>query len=155
MISVGLSKIIIDEKSQEQVVVLKEKSGRRSFPIVIGMNEALAIRMKLSNFLPPRPLTHDLMKVLLDSVNVSVEKVCIDKVIEINLNAQFILTRELGRDMLKEGRGKIVFTCSLLTFQGGITVPGYAASKGGVGQLVKAFSNEWASKGINVNGVYV
>lgn len=76
-----------------------------------------------------------------------------DKVINVNLNSQFILAREFGRDMVERGWGKIVFTCSLLTFQGGITVPGYAASKGGVGQLVKAFANEWASKGVNVNGI--
>lgn len=76
-----------------------------------------------------------------------------DAVININLNAQFILTREIGKDMLERGRGKIVFTCSLLSFQGGINVPGYAASKGGVASLVKAFANEWASKGINVNGI--
>ncbi len=76
-----------------------------------------------------------------------------DKVIEVNLNAQFILSREFGREMLQRGSGKIIFTASLLTYQGGITVPGYAASKGGVGQLCKALSNEWASKGININGI--
>jgi 2-deoxy-D-gluconate 3-dehydrogenase len=76
-----------------------------------------------------------------------------DKVIEINLNAQFILTREIGRDMVARGSGKIIFTASLLTFQGGITVPGYAASKGGVGQLVMAFANEWAARGVNVNAI--
>ncbi len=76
-----------------------------------------------------------------------------DKVINVNLNSQFILAREFGKDMVARGWGKIVFTCSLLTFQGGITVPGYAASKGGVGQLVKALANEWASKGVNVNGI--
>jgi 2-dehydro-3-deoxy-D-gluconate 5-dehydrogenase len=76
-----------------------------------------------------------------------------DKVISINLDAQFILTREFGKDMLERGWGKIVFTCSLLSFQGGINVPGYAASKGAVASLVKAFANEWASKGVNVNGI--
>ena len=76
-----------------------------------------------------------------------------DRVIDINLNSQFILAREFGRDMVERGWGKIVFTCSLLTFQGGITGPGYAASKGGVGQLVKALANEWAPKGVNVNGI--
>lgn len=76
-----------------------------------------------------------------------------DKVIEINQSAQFILTREIGKDMLKAGYGKIIFTASLLTFQGGITVPGYAASKGAVGQLTMAFANEWAGKGINVNAI--
>ncbi len=76
-----------------------------------------------------------------------------DKVIEVNLNAQFVLTREIGKEMVARGSGKVVFTASLLTFQGGITVPGYAASKGGVGQLVMAFANEWAGKGVNVNAI--
>ncbi|RME69373.1 MAG: SDR family oxidoreductase [Verrucomicrobia bacterium] len=76
-----------------------------------------------------------------------------DKVTEVNLSAQFVLTREFGRDMVERGSGKIIFTASLLTFQGGITVPGYAASKGGIGQLTMAFANEWASKGVNVNAI--
>jgi 2-deoxy-D-gluconate 3-dehydrogenase len=76
-----------------------------------------------------------------------------DRIMEINLSAQFVLSREIGKEMLKHGRGKIIFTASLLTFQGGITVPGYAASKGGIGQLTKALANEWAGKGINVNAI--
>lgn len=76
-----------------------------------------------------------------------------DEVININLNAQFILTREIGKGMIARGSGKVIFTASLLTFQGGINVPGYAASKGAVGSLVKAFANEWASKGVNVNAI--
>lgn len=76
-----------------------------------------------------------------------------DKVIEVNQNAQFILTREIGKEMLKRGDGKVIFTASLLTFQGGITVPGYAASKGAIGQLTMAFSNEWAAKGVQVNAI--
>jgi len=76
-----------------------------------------------------------------------------DKVIEVNLNAQFILAREFGSRMVERGTGKIIFTASVLTFQGGITVPGYAASKGGIGQLTKALANEWAGKGVNVNAI--
>ncbi len=76
-----------------------------------------------------------------------------DTIININLNAQFILTREIGKRMVEQGFGKIVFTCSLLSFQGGITVPGYAASKGAIASLLKAFANEWARSGVNVNGV--
>ena len=76
-----------------------------------------------------------------------------DKVIEVNQNAQFILSRELGKEMIKRGGGKIIFTASLLTFQGGITVPGYAASKGAIGQLTMALSNEWAGKGVQVNAI--
>lgn len=76
-----------------------------------------------------------------------------DKVMEVNLNAQFILSREIGKDMVERGSGKVIFTASLLTFQGGITVPGYAASKGGIGQLTMALANEWAGKGVNVNAI--
>ena len=76
-----------------------------------------------------------------------------DKILETNLSSAFILTREIGKGMLERARGKIIFTASLLTFQGGITVPGYAAAKGGVGQLVKAFANEWAGKGVCVNAI--
>jgi len=76
-----------------------------------------------------------------------------DDVLSVNLDAPFILAREFGKDMIERGSGKIIFTCSLLSFQGGITVPGYAASKGALSSLVKALSNEWASKGVNVNGI--
>lgn len=75
------------------------------------------------------------------------------EVIEVNLNAQFLLSRDIGAKMIERGSGKIIFTASLLTFQGGITVPGYAASKGGIGQLTKALANEWASKGVQVNAI--
>ncbi|MEI8053772.1 MAG: SDR family oxidoreductase [Bacteroidota bacterium] len=76
-----------------------------------------------------------------------------DTIIDINLNAQFIITREIGKQMIKNGYGKIVFTASLLSFQGGINVPGYAASKGAIASLIKAFANEWAKFGITVNGI--
>lgn len=74
-------------------------------------------------------------------------------VIDVNLSSVFRLTQHAGRHMLAQGSGKIVNIASLLTFQGGITVPSYAAAKGGVGQLTKAFANEWASKGVNVNAI--
>ncbi len=76
-----------------------------------------------------------------------------DKVIETNLSAQFVLTREFGKQMILRRSGKVIFTASLLTFQGGITVPGYAAAKGGIGTLTKAFANEWASMGVQVNAI--
>lgn len=76
-----------------------------------------------------------------------------DTVLSLNLDAPFILAREIGKHMLQRGSGKIIFTCSLLSFQGGINVPGYAASKGALSSLVKALANEWAGKGINVNGI--
>jgi 2-dehydro-3-deoxy-D-gluconate 5-dehydrogenase len=77
-----------------------------------------------------------------------------DELIAVNLTAVFRLSQLAGQDMLRRGaKGKIVNIASLLSFQGGILVPAYAAAKGGVAQLTKALANEWASKGINVNGI--
>ena len=76
-----------------------------------------------------------------------------DRVLEVDLSSQFALTQLLARPMLARGRGKIIFTASLLTFQGGINVPGYAAAKSGIGGLTKALANEWAPRGVNVNAI--
>ncbi len=76
-----------------------------------------------------------------------------DQVMETNLNSQFVVSREIGKQMIARGAGKIDFTASLLTFQGGINVPGYAASKGAIGQLTKALANEWASRNVQVNAI--
>jgi 2-deoxy-D-gluconate 3-dehydrogenase len=76
-----------------------------------------------------------------------------DRILNTNLSAPFILARELGRAMLERGSGKIVFIASLLSFQGGIRVPSYAASKGGIAQVTKALANEWAGRGVNVNAI--
>jgi 2-deoxy-D-gluconate 3-dehydrogenase len=76
-----------------------------------------------------------------------------DHVIQVNLTSQFLLSREIGREMVSRGRGKIIFTASLLSFQGGINVPGYTAAKSGVAGLTKAFANEWAAHGVNVNAI--
>lgn len=76
-----------------------------------------------------------------------------DEIIETNLTSQFVISREIGKRMVERGSGKIIFTASLLTFQGGITVPGYAASKGAIGQLTKALANEWAPRGVQVNAI--
>ena len=76
-----------------------------------------------------------------------------DQIIETNLNSQFVISREIGKGMIARGAGKIIFTASLLTFQGGITVPGYAASKGAIGQLTKALANEWAPRNVQVNAI--
>jgi 2-deoxy-D-gluconate 3-dehydrogenase len=76
-----------------------------------------------------------------------------DTVIKVNLDAQFILAREFGKDMIAKGNGKVIFTASLLSFQGGITVPGYAASKGAIKTLTMALSNEWSGKGVQVNAI--
>lgn len=76
-----------------------------------------------------------------------------DTVINVNLNAVFVLCQLAGREMLKQGSGKIINMASMLSFFGGFTVPAYAASKGAVAQLTKALSNEWAGKNIQVNAI--
>jgi 2-deoxy-D-gluconate 3-dehydrogenase len=76
-----------------------------------------------------------------------------DQVLEVNLSSPFILARELGRQMVERGSGKIIFTASLLSFQGGITVPGYTASKSAIVGLTRALANEWAPHGVNVNAI--
>ena len=74
-------------------------------------------------------------------------------VLATNLTSVFRLTQLAGKHMLAQGSGKVINIASMLTFQGGIFVPSYAAAKGGVGQLTKAFANEWAAKGVNVNAI--
>ncbi|KAA0970420.1 SDR family oxidoreductase [Aureimonas fodinaquatilis] len=76
-----------------------------------------------------------------------------DAILEVNLNAQFVLTQAIGRGMLERRSGKVIFTASLLSFQGGINVPAYAASKGAIAQLTKSLANEWAERGVNVNAI--
>jgi 2-dehydro-3-deoxy-D-gluconate 5-dehydrogenase len=76
-----------------------------------------------------------------------------DRVLQIDLTSQFILTQALARPMIARGRGKVIFTASLLSFQGGINVAGYAAAKSGVAGLTKALANEWAGLGVNVNAI--
>jgi 2-deoxy-D-gluconate 3-dehydrogenase len=76
-----------------------------------------------------------------------------DHVLAVDLTAPFVLARELGRRMLARGRGKIIFTASLLSFQGGINIPGYTAAKSGIAGLTRALANEWAGRGVNVNAI--
>jgi 2-deoxy-D-gluconate 3-dehydrogenase len=117
-------------------------------------------RDALTTFIAQIKTTHPRIDILVNNAGTILRKPAAghpdeywDAIIETNLNAQFILSREIGRDMVARGSGKIIFTASLLTFQGGINVPGYAASKGGIGQLTKALANEWAGKGVNVNAI--
>ena len=76
-----------------------------------------------------------------------------DLVLQVNLTAQFALARAVGAAMVTREYGKIIFTASLLSFQGGITVPGYTAAKHGIAGLTKALANEWAPRGVNVNAI--
>lgn len=76
-----------------------------------------------------------------------------DEVLDVNLRNQFVLTQAIGSRMLERGAGRVIFTASLLSFQGGINVPGYTAAKSGIAGLVKALSNEWSAGGVTVNAI--
>ncbi len=96
MVEMELSKIVIDEKRHDQLIVLKEKGGTRVLPIVIGLNEASAIKLKISGFNPPRPLTHDLIYIMLKDLNASVEKIIIDKLEETTFHAKIVIKAGSG-----------------------------------------------------------
>lgn len=96
MIEMELNKIVIDEKRHDQLIALKEKGGSRVLPIVIGLNEASAIKLKISGFNPPRPLTHDLIFTLLNDLGATIEKVIIDKLEENTFHAKIIVKTSDG-----------------------------------------------------------
>jgi len=120
----------------------------------------LTDRASLYEFIEKAKTAHPRIDILVNNAGMILRKPAAehpdeywDKVLSINLDAAFILAREFGKEMVARRSGKVIFTCSLLSFQGGITVPGYAASKGALASLVKALANEWASHGVNVNGI--
>lgn len=97
MIEVELTKIIIDEKRQDQIIVLKEKDGERQFPIVIGFLEASSIKMKLSGVEPPRPLTHDLLVNVLDGLEAELDKLIIDGLVSNTFHAKLNVKTKGGQ----------------------------------------------------------
>lgn len=97
MIQVELSKIIIDEKRQDQIIVLKEKNGERQLPIVIGFLEASSIKMKLSGVEPPRPMTHDLLVAVIQGLDAKLERLIIDKMVNNTFHAKLEFKTKDGR----------------------------------------------------------
>ena len=133
-----------------------KKQGRKFSPYTIDLGSRTGLYETISTI----KLSHPAIDILINNAGIIKRDPAAshtdeewDSVLAVNLDAAFILAREFGIEMIKRKQGKIIFTCSLLSFQGGINVPGYAASKGAVASLVKALANEWASKGINVNGI--
>lgn len=99
-----LNKIVIDEKRHDQLIVLKEKGGERVLPIVIGLNEASAIKLKISGFKPPRPLTHDLLHSTIENLEASIEKIIIDKLEENTFHAKLIIKTNSGEIKIIDAR---------------------------------------------------
>lgn len=96
LIQVNLSKMIIDEKRQDQVIVFKEKDGERKFPIMIGLSEASSIKMSLANLKVPRPMTHDLILVIFKELGAEPQKLVIDKIIEHTFHAKLVVMDARG-----------------------------------------------------------
>jgi len=104
MIEMELNKIVIDEKRHDQLIVLREKSGERVLPIVIGLVEASAIKLKLSGFQPPRPLTHDLLHTTIGDLGANIEKIIIDKLEENTFHAKVVLKTASGEEKIVDAR---------------------------------------------------
>ena len=151
---IGVSASLEKKGSEVEAAVLKQGRAFTAY------NCDFSNRASLYAFIQQLNEEHPYVDILVNNAGTILRKPAIehsdeywDKVIEVNLNAQFILSRELGKRMVAGQSGKIIFTASLLTFQGGITVPGYAASKGGIGQLTKALANEWGKDNVQVNAI--
>jgi len=104
MIEMELSKIVIDEKRHDQLIVLKEKGGERVLPIVIGLAEASAIKLKISGFVPSRPLTHDLLHSTIQFLEAKIEKIIIDKLEENTFHAKIVLKSSSGVEKIIDAR---------------------------------------------------
>lgn len=133
-----------------------EQLGRRFFPYQCDFSD----RTSLYSFIEKVQEENPVIDILVNNAGIIQRAPAAehpdsfwDQVLQINLDAPFILTREIGKKMIERGAGKIIFTASLLSFQGGILVPGYAASKGAIQSIVKSFANEWADKGVHVNAI--
>ncbi|TRZ96528.1 bifunctional nuclease family protein [bacterium] len=104
MVEMELNKIVIDEKRHDQLIVLKEKGGSRILPIVIGLSEASAIKLKISGFQPTRPLTHDLLHATIQDLEAKIEKVIIDKLEENTFHAKLVLKTASGKVKVIDSR---------------------------------------------------
>jgi bifunctional DNase/RNase len=104
MVEMELNKIVINEKRHDQLIVLKEKNGDRILPIVIGLNEASAIKLKISGFQPPRPLTHDLLHATIENLEANIDKVIIDKLEENTFHAKLVIRTSSGTTKVIDAR---------------------------------------------------
>ncbi len=104
MVEMELSKIVIDEKRHDQLIVLKEKGGDKLLPIVIGLTEASAIKFKISGFTPPRPLTHDLLFATIGNLEARIDKIIIDKLEENTFHAKIVLSTSSGKTLVIDAR---------------------------------------------------
>ena len=144
------------EASGSEVERRVRAAGRRFTALAVDLRHRAAVE-KLANDLAERAVPVD---ILVNNAGTIARAPALDhdtqtweRVLEVNLTAPFLLARALGAGMVARGSGKMIFTASLLSFQGGVLVPSYAAAKSGISGLVKALANEWAPHGVNVNAI--
>jgi 2-deoxy-D-gluconate 3-dehydrogenase len=145
-----------NSRAPDATCKLIERVGRRALPVLGNLADKA-----VPNQLFTQTLAHfGKVDILINNAGTIRRAPAVDyteedwaTVIEVNLSSVFRLSQLAGRHMIERGSGKIVNIASLLSFQGGVTVPAYSASKGGVAQLTKALANEWAKHGINVNAI--
>ena len=104
MVEMELNKIVINEKRHDQLIVLKQKNGERLLPIVIGLSEASAIKLKIGGFNPPRPLTHDLLHSMIKNLEANLEKIIIDRLEENTFFAKLVIKTGSGKTKMIDAR---------------------------------------------------
>ena len=151
---IGISSSLPNKNSEIQHSITG--LGRKFFPYQVDLGN----RESIYHFIGLVKNEHPKIDILVNNAGIILRQPAAehtdeywDQVLNVNLDAPFILARELGKEMITRGYGKIIFTASLLTFQGGINVPGYTAAKSAIGGLVKALANEWSGKGVQVNAI--
>jgi len=151
---IGVSASMTEEGGEAGAAV--RAAGRRFFGFGADLGDRAAIHALLARLEAEAPAVDILVNnagIIRRSPAAEHSDADWDAVTAVNLDAPFILTRELGGRMVARGQGRVIFLGSVLSFQGGILVPSYAATKGAVVQLARAFANEWAGRGVNVNAV--
>lgn len=161
--AVGLAEagadIVVISRRLENLTDVKreiESLKRKVFPLECDVTKVSQIK----NVVDETIRTFGRIDILVNNAGITIRNESInyseddwDRVVDVNLKGVFLFCREVGKVMLKQKKGKIINIASLMSFVGGITIPAYSASKGGVAQLTKALSNEWAQHGVNVNAI--
>jgi len=154
----GSDVVVVSRKLKNLKGVENEikKLGRKALPVECDVSKITDVK----NLVKETIKEFGKIDILVNSAGITIRKDAAnysekdwDKVIDVNLKGVFLCCREVGKIMIKQKKGKIINIASLMSFTGGIKIPSYAASKGGVGQLTKALSNEWAKYNINVNAI--
>jgi 2-dehydro-3-deoxy-D-gluconate 5-dehydrogenase len=152
----GADLAVVSRTAAAELTAEVERLGRRCLPIAAD----LAYPAHVDRIVPEAVQAFGRVDILVNNAGIGTRGPALDvtphdwhRVLQVNLHAVFSLCRDAARDMLPRGRGKIINVASLMSFQGGIEIAAYTASKGAVGQLTKVLANEWAARGINVNAI--